>query len=133
MLRALLLSLLILCTVAATLPLADSLAKGPRAAAAQRHHRHRRHTRAWWRRHRRMMRRRRAAVVARRARLQAQTPATQPRPVPVAVTRANPVANQRFAETSAVPGTQINIAGQRNINNGFIIDGLSANDDAAGL
>jgi len=49
------------------------------------------------------------------------------------VTRANPVANQRFAETSAVPGTQINVAGQRNINNGFVIDGLSANDDAADL
>ncbi|MBI4470237.1 MAG: TonB-dependent receptor [Acidobacteria bacterium] len=49
------------------------------------------------------------------------------------VTRANPVANQRFAETSAVPGTQISVAGQRNINNGFVIDGLSANDDAADL
>ena len=49
------------------------------------------------------------------------------------VTRGNPVANQRFAETSAVPGTQINITGQRNINNGFVIDGLSANDDAADL
>lgn len=49
------------------------------------------------------------------------------------VARANPVANQRFAETSAVPGTQINVAGQRNINNGFVIDGLSANDDAADL
>jgi hypothetical protein len=49
------------------------------------------------------------------------------------VTRANPVANQRFAETSAVPGTQLNVAGQRNINNGFVIDGLSANDDAADL
>ncbi|HJQ24007.1 MAG TPA: carboxypeptidase regulatory-like domain-containing protein [Blastocatellia bacterium] len=50
-----------------------------------------------------------------------------------AVTRANPVANQRFAETSAVPGTQISIAGQRNINNGFVLDGLSTNDDAADL
>jgi carboxypeptidase family protein len=50
-----------------------------------------------------------------------------------AVSRANPVANQRFAETSAVPGTQISVAGQRNINNGFILDGLSANDDAADL
>lgn len=49
------------------------------------------------------------------------------------VSRANPVANQRFAETSAVPGTQISIDGQRNIDNGFILDGLSANDDAAGL
>jgi hypothetical protein len=50
-----------------------------------------------------------------------------------AVTRANPVGNQRFAETSAVPGTQISVAGQRNINNGFVMDGLSANDDAANL
>jgi hypothetical protein len=50
-----------------------------------------------------------------------------------AVSRANPVANQRFAETSAVPGSQISIAGQRNINNGFLLDGLSANDDAADL
>ena len=49
------------------------------------------------------------------------------------VTRANPVANQRFAETSAVPGTQISVAGQRNINNGFVMDGMSANDDAADL
>jgi len=50
-----------------------------------------------------------------------------------AVSRANPVANQRFAETSAVPGTQISVTGQRNINNGFILDGLSSNDDAADL
>ncbi len=49
------------------------------------------------------------------------------------VSRGNPVGNQRFAETSAVPGTQISVAGQRNINNGFIIDGLSGNDDAADL
>jgi len=49
------------------------------------------------------------------------------------VTRSNPVANQRFPETSAVPGTGISIAGQRFINNGFIVDGLSANDDAADL
>ena len=50
-----------------------------------------------------------------------------------AVTRTNPVANQRFPETSAVPGTGISVAGQRFINNGFIVDGLSANDDAADL
>jgi carboxypeptidase family protein len=50
-----------------------------------------------------------------------------------AVTRANPVGNQRFAETSAVPGAQISVAGQRNINNGFVMDGMSANDDAADL
>jgi hypothetical protein len=40
---------------------------------------------------------------------------------------------ERFAETSAVPGTGISVAGQRNLNNTFIVDGLSANDDAAGL
>lgn len=49
------------------------------------------------------------------------------------VSRTNTGSNQRFAETSAVPGTGISIAGQRNLNNSFIIDGLSANDDAAGL
>ena len=49
------------------------------------------------------------------------------------VSRGNPVGNQRFAETSAVPGTQISVAGQRNINNNFVIDGLSGNDDAADL
>ena len=49
------------------------------------------------------------------------------------VTRANPVSNQRFAETSAVPGTAISVTGQRNINNGFLMDGLSSNDDAADL
>ncbi|HSO76737.1 MAG TPA: carboxypeptidase-like regulatory domain-containing protein, partial [Blastocatellia bacterium] len=50
-----------------------------------------------------------------------------------AVSRTNVGSNQRFAETSAVPGTGISIAGQRNLNNGFILDGLSANDDAADL
>lgn len=49
------------------------------------------------------------------------------------VSRSNPVANQRFPETSAVPGTGLAITGQRFINNGFVIDGLSANDDAADL
>ncbi|HEV7859926.1 MAG TPA: TonB-dependent receptor [Pyrinomonadaceae bacterium] len=49
------------------------------------------------------------------------------------VTRTNPVANQRFSETSSVPGTGLSITGQRFINNGFIVDGLSSNDDAADL
>jgi hypothetical protein len=47
--------------------------------------------------------------------------------------RTNTGSNQRFAETSAVPGTGISIAGQRNLNNSFVVDGLSSNDDAAGL
>jgi hypothetical protein len=49
------------------------------------------------------------------------------------VTRTNTRSNERFAETSAVPGTGITVAGQRNIGNSFIVDGLSANDDAADL
>jgi len=49
------------------------------------------------------------------------------------VSRTNTGTPQQFAETSAVPGTGISIAGQRNLNNAFIVDGLSANDDAAGL
>jgi hypothetical protein len=50
-----------------------------------------------------------------------------------AVSRTNTGSNQRFAETSSVPGTGISIAGQRNLYNSFIVDGLSANDDAADL
>jgi hypothetical protein len=40
---------------------------------------------------------------------------------------------QLFAETSAVPGQGLSIASQRNLSNSFIVDGVSANDDAAGL
>lgn len=49
------------------------------------------------------------------------------------VSRTNTGTPQRFAETSAVPGTGISISSQRNLDNSFIVDGLSANDDAAGL
>ncbi len=49
------------------------------------------------------------------------------------VSRTNTGSNQRFAETSAVPGTGISVSSQRNLNNGFVVDGLSANDDAADL
>ena len=49
------------------------------------------------------------------------------------VSRTNTGSNQQFAETSAVPGPGISVAGQRNLYNGFIVDGLSANDDAADL
>jgi hypothetical protein len=40
---------------------------------------------------------------------------------------------QLFAETSAVAGVGISVGSQRNFSNNFIVDGLSANDDAAGL
>ena len=49
------------------------------------------------------------------------------------VSPTNTGSNQRFAETSAVPGQGISIAGQRNLYNSFVIDGVSANDDAADL
>lgn len=50
-----------------------------------------------------------------------------------AVAPTNTGSIQRFAETSAVPGQGISIAGQRNLYNSFIVDGVSANDDAADL
>lgn len=50
-----------------------------------------------------------------------------------AVSRTNTGNVQRFAETSAVPGTGISVAGQRNLANSFIVDGSSANDDAVEL
>jgi hypothetical protein len=49
------------------------------------------------------------------------------------VSPTNTASNQRFAETSAVPGQGISVAGQRNLYNSFVVDGLSANDDAADL
>jgi hypothetical protein len=49
------------------------------------------------------------------------------------VSRTNTRSNERFAETSAVPGTGLSVGSQRNIGNTFIVDGLSANDDAADL
>jgi hypothetical protein len=49
------------------------------------------------------------------------------------VSPTNTASNQLFAETSAVPGQGISIGSQRNFSNNFIVDGLSANDDAAGL
>src|SRR5258705_5461146 len=47
------------------------------------------------------------------------------------VSPTNTGSNQRFAETSAVPGQGISVAGQRNLYNSFVVDGVSANDDAA--
>ena len=49
------------------------------------------------------------------------------------VSPTNTGANQLFAETSAVPGQGISIGSQRNFSNSFVVDGLSGNDDAAGL
>ena len=49
------------------------------------------------------------------------------------VSPTNTASNQLFPETSAVPGQGISIGSQRNFSNSFIVDGLSNNDDAAGL
>ena len=49
------------------------------------------------------------------------------------VSPTNTAANQLFAETSEVPGQGISVGSQRNFSNSFIIDGISANDDAAGV
>ena len=49
------------------------------------------------------------------------------------VSPTNTASTQLFPETSAVAGQGISIGSQRNFSNSFILDGLSANDDAAGL
>src|SRR5207253_5171477 len=49
------------------------------------------------------------------------------------VSPTNTASTQLFAETSAVPGQGLSISSQRNLSNNFIVDGLSANDDAAAL
>jgi hypothetical protein len=49
------------------------------------------------------------------------------------VSPTNTGSNQLFSETAAIPGQGISIGGQRNFSNSIIVDGLSDNDDAAGL
>ena len=49
----------------------------------------------------------------------------------VSPTNTNSV--QTFAETAPVIGQGLSVSSQRNFSNSFVVDGLSANDDAAGL
>lgn len=49
------------------------------------------------------------------------------------VSPTNVGGTQLFPETSAVIGPGISVGSQRNLSNRFMVDGLSANDDAAGL
>ncbi len=49
------------------------------------------------------------------------------------VSPTNVASAQLFAETSAIPGGGLSVGSQRNLSNNFIVDGLSANDDAAAL
>ena len=81
--RALVLTILIMCTVAATLPISDSLAHwAARPSASRRHNKARyarRHSRAWWRRYRARLRRKRA-IAAERRRRRAMMLAAKPAP-----------------------------------------------------
>jgi hypothetical protein len=49
------------------------------------------------------------------------------------VSPTNTASTQLFPETSAVPGQGISVSSQRNFSNSFVVDGVSSNDDAAGL
>ena len=49
------------------------------------------------------------------------------------VSPTNVASTQLFAETSAVTGGGLSVGSQRNFSNNFVVDGLSANDDASGL
>src|SRR5205085_8364225 len=49
------------------------------------------------------------------------------------VSPTNTGSTQLFSETSAVPGQGLSVGSQRNFSNNFIVDGLSASDDAAGF
>ena len=49
------------------------------------------------------------------------------------VSPTNVASPQLFPETSAVPGVTVSVSSQRNLSNNFLVDGLSANDDAAAL
>src|SRR5581483_7209180 len=49
------------------------------------------------------------------------------------VSPTNTASAQTLAETSEVVGQGYSVNSQRNFSNSFIVDGLSANDDAAGV
>ncbi len=49
------------------------------------------------------------------------------------VSPTNTNSTQTFAETAPVTGQGLSVSSQRNFSNSFVVDGLSANDDAAGL
>lgn len=96
MLRKIALSLLMLISIIALLPLAESAAHGIRQSAGMQR-RHRRHSRRWWRRHRRL---RRAALAHRQSSLATQVPQLNK---PVA--GANPVLSQLPNGWNALPAS----------------------------
>ena len=104
-LRALVLTILIMCTVAATLPLSDSLAHwASRPSVSRSKGRYaRRHSRAWWRRYRARIRRQRAVAAERRRRRAATLTATAA-PASLLVPAANHAAGTAHAGT---PGSLV--------------------------
>jgi hypothetical protein len=105
MLRKVALSILILLSVVAIMPFADSAARGlGRSVGTMRHHRH--HSRRWWRRHRAHMRHRQAsqAMAHRPATLTVQPVVTGPTTTPVAAVQAPTVANGWNAIPAAANG-----------------------------
>ena len=72
MLRKIALSVLMLLSVVAVLPFADSAARGIQLSVSMHRRHHRRHSRRWWRRHRALMRRRQAARAHRTSPLMAK-------------------------------------------------------------
>jgi hypothetical protein len=109
-LRALVLTILIMCTVAATLPLSDSLAHwGSRPSASRRHKGRsaRRHSRAWWRRYRARLRRQRAVAAERRKRRAALLAATRPAALLAPAANHTGAANVGVADSLVLPGVAL--------------------------
>jgi hypothetical protein len=79
-LRVIIISLLVLVTVAGALPVTESLAKWSRRSAASQRRRYRKHSRAWWRRHRALMRARRDRAEQRRRLARSRRPASAGKP-----------------------------------------------------
>ncbi|MDQ1559117.1 MAG: hypothetical protein QOD32_2177 [Pyrinomonadaceae bacterium] len=111
-LRALVLTILIMCTVASTLPLSDTLAHWASRPSASRRHKGRsarRHSRAWWRRYRTRLRRQRAAAAERRRRRAAMMlTAAAAKPVALLTTAANHAsAKIGEADSLVLPGVAL--------------------------
>ncbi|HEX9918928.1 MAG TPA: hypothetical protein VGA87_07165 [Pyrinomonadaceae bacterium] len=105
------LTILIMCTVAATLPLSDSLAHWASRPSASRRHKGRaarRHSRAWWRRYRARLRRQRAAAADRRKRRAAMLLAGE-KPVALLAPAANHTgaAHSGRADSLVLPGVAL--------------------------
>jgi hypothetical protein len=110
MFRALVLSLIIIVTVAMMLPVGDSLVEAARRAVATHESSPRHHSRAWWRRHRARLRRQRALAAQRRRRrwtLRRRSLTAQARPARITLHEALEPAEL----PSASPSSLASIAG----------------------